>query len=411
MSRVARSPLVRTTKARPERAPLPKGFGVLWSTVAIDLIGFGIAIPVLALYAKKEFGASPTQAGLLFASFSLAQFAMAPVMGRLSDRIGRKPVILLSLFGTAAGSLLSGAAPALWMLYVGRLVDGASGASVSVAQAAATDLADPKDRPRVLGLLGAAFGIGFTVGPAIGGLAAWLGGPRAPFYVAAVLALVNGLVAIRRLPETRGRRAVAVDRSAPKVGLSPAVKRLVLVMFLMTLAFSAFEATFSLFGESRFGLTEASVAWVFVLVGLSQSVVQGRAVAPVTDRWGSTKVLMVALAVNGAGLAVLGLAEVWVVLLLSLLLLVVGQGLASPSLSTLVANASGHSERGRLLGVQQAAGSLARVVGPAIGGLLFQQIGVSAPYLVGAGVMALALAVMLARVPVEKLNPGPVTQG
>jgi multidrug resistance protein len=373
---------------------LPKGFGVLWSTVAIDLIGFGIAIPVLALYAEQEFGASATQAGLLFASFSLAQFVMAPIMGRLSDRIGRKPVILLSLFGTAVGSFLTGAAPALWMLFLGRVVDGASGASVSVAQAAATDLADPKDRPRVLGLLGAAFGIGFTVGPAIGGLAAWLGGRRAPFYVAAVLALVNGLVAIRRLPETRGRRAPQ-SASPGRLALSSALKRLVVVTFLVTMAFSAFEATFSLFGERRFDLTESSVAWVFVLVGLSQSVVQGRAIAPITERWGSRSVLLGALTVNAAGLAVLAVSKVWVVLLLALLLLVVGQGLASPSASTLVANAAGSEERGRVLGVQQSAGSLARVIGPAAGGLLFQHAGVPVPYLVGAGVMALAAAALL----------------
>ena len=183
------------------RKPLPAGFWALWSTVALDLIGFGIVVPILGQYAER-FGASGFTVGVLFAAYSLAQLICAPLLGRLSDRIGRKPVIVIALIGTAAGSFLTGAATTLWLLFAGRVVDGASGGSLSVAQAAVTDMATPQERPRMLGLLGAAFGVGFVLGPAIGGLAA-LGGPHVPFYVAGTLAAINAVVATVRLPETR----------------------------------------------------------------------------------------------------------------------------------------------------------------------------------------------------------------
>jgi multidrug resistance protein len=376
---------------------LPPGFGVLWSTVALDLIGFGIAIPVLALFAKDRFGASPTQTGLLFASFSLAQFLMAPVLGRLSDRIGRKPVILLSLFGTAIGSLITGAAVGLWMLFLGRILDGASGASVAVAQAAATDLSDPTDRPRVLGLLGAAFGIGFTIGPAIGGLAAWLGGQRAPFYVAAVLAFVNGVAAIVRVPETRqpsGPGAAAADGHAPRRAWVsrplPGLGSLLVIGFTALMAFSAFEATFSLFGERRFDLTEASVAWVFVGIGVGSSLIQGGAIAPLSKTFSSRTLLAFGLTANAAGLLVLAGADQWYELTIALALLVVGQGISSPTITNMVATRAGRTARGRALGEQQAAGALARVIGPAVGGVLFDAR-VSLTYVVGACIVGIAL--------------------
>lgn len=187
----------------------------MWSTVAIDLIGFGIVLPILPRYAER-YGADALTIGLLAASFSVAQLIFSPIWGRLSDRIGRKPVLLISLFGTALGSLLTGIAGSLTLLFVGRIVDGASGASVSVAQAAAADLAGPRERAKLMGLLGAAFGVGFVVGPALGGLAAWLGGPHLPFFIAAALALVNALVAIKRLPETSpAHRPVAAEDPEP----------------------------------------------------------------------------------------------------------------------------------------------------------------------------------------------------
>ncbi|HEX2041248.1 MAG TPA: MFS transporter, partial [Acidimicrobiales bacterium] len=198
------------------RRPLPPGFGTIWVCVALDLVGFGIVLPILPLYAER-FGAEAVSATGLVAAFSAAQLVFSPVWGRVSDRVGRKPLLVLSLAGTAVGSLVTGLAGSLSVLFLGRVLDGISGASVSVAQAAVADIAPPEDRARLLGLLGAAFGLGFVAGPAIGGLAA-LGGPEVPFLLAAAIAAVNAVVAARRLPEThpgKGAPGVLGEGSRP----------------------------------------------------------------------------------------------------------------------------------------------------------------------------------------------------
>jgi predicted MFS family arabinose efflux permease len=282
------------------------------------------------------------------------------------------------------------------MLFVGRIVDGASGASVSVAQGAVTDVAPPEDRAHLLGLLSAAFGVGFVLGPALGGLSA-LAGPRVPFFVAAGIAFVNGLVAIKRLPETHppsARRAVAVAADEPAAESSErrrALARFALVAFIATAAFSAFEATFSLLGQRRFGLTEGSVSVVFIGIGVVLVVVQAGMVRPANARFGSVGALRVALALTAIGLLLLAAATTWWLLVPSLALLVVGQGLATPTLSTLVAGRAHDARRGGALGFQQSAGALARIVGPAMGGILFEHVGVAAPYVVGAAMVGVAL--------------------
>jgi multidrug resistance protein len=395
--------MVRARRRRADRRPLPPGFATIWSTVALDLVGFGIILPILAIYGER-LGASPTTLGFVVSSFSLAQFLFSPLLGRLSDRIGRRPVILLSLFGTAVGSVLTGAATSVWMLFLGRLVDGASGASVSVAQGAVTDVAPPSERPRLLGLLGAAFGVGFVLGPALGGLAA-LWGPRVPFFVAAVIAFANGIVAWKRLPETH---TPGTETPAPPVSAVESAERrrdltrLALVAFIATAAFSAFEATFSLLGERRFDLTESSVFAVFIGIGLLLVAVQGGMVRPVNARFGPAGALRLALSLLAVGLLLLAAATTWLLLVPSLVLLVLGQGLATPTLAALVANRADEGRRGGALGFQQSAGALARIVGPALGGVLFQHVGVAAPYLVGAAMTGVALLLLGTRV----ANPG-----
>lgn len=419
---------------RGARAPLPAGFATIWTTVALDLIGFGIVLPILPLYAR-ELGGSPAVIGALVASFSLMQLLFSPLWGRASDRWGRKPVLIVSLVGTAVGSLLTGLAGSLWLLFAGRILDGISGASISVAQAAVTDVAPPAQRARLLGLLGAAFGVGFVVGPALGSLAA-VGGRQLPFLIAAGIAAVNAVVALRRLPETRpasARRAAAahadpapgpaatgataagtdatgaplpVDasprRAAPSARQAGLV-RLLVVAFTSLVAFSAFEATFALLGADRFDLTIGSTGAVFAGIGIVLVVVQGGLIRPVVDRVGELRTLRAGLGLNAFGLAVLAVATSWPALVLALLLLVTGQGFVTPTLSSLVAGRSHADRRGTTLGFQQSAGGLARVVGPAIGGLLFQHAGAAAPSIVGA---ALTGAVVILTLPEQDAAPG-----
>jgi len=373
------------------REPLPRGFWVIWSTVALDMIGFGIVAPILGRYADR-FGASGFQVGLLFASFSLAQMIFAPILGRWSDRVGRKPVIVISLLGTALGSFITGAAGALWVLFAGRLIDGASGASVSVAQSAITDIASKEQRARMLGLLGMAFGIGFVFGPAIGGLAA-LGGPHIPFYVAGTLALINAVAAMIRLQETR-----VPNRSAQTARVHiPFRKRrygaLAGVGFFSMLAFSGFEATFSLFGGARFNLTEASTAVVFLGIGVVMSAVQGSLIGPLTSRFGSLHLLRNGLVLVSIGLLFLGAAVIWPTMIVALSFLVVGAGISSPSLTALVADSAHEDRRGEALGIQQSASALARVIGPPLAGLAFDHVGIGAPFTFGALIYVLAIGI------------------
>jgi len=418
------------------RQPLPAGFGTVWSSVAVDLVGFGIVLPILPIYARR-FHASPLEAALLVSAFSAAGFVCSPLWGRLSDRIGRRPVILISLAGTAVGSLLTGLAGGLPLLFAGRLVDGGSGASVAVAQAAAADLSPPGERTRLFGLLGAAFGVGFVAGPAIGALGA-LAGPRAPFLLAAGIAGVNALVAAARLPETRessgcgplaapsepsGRaplaapsassgRAPLAAPSGPSAGAPraprdlgppvgpPAPERpaalggvaaLVAVAFAAMVAFSGFEATFALFGQRHLGFGIGSAAAVFTGVGAVIVVVQAGLVRPVVRRLGESRTLVAGLAANAAGLLLLAAATSWALAAPALLALTVGQGLVQTTMASALAGLSSPARRGRVLGAQQSASSLARVVGPAVGGaLLGSQVG-GGPYLLGAAMTGLAL--------------------
>jgi MFS transporter, DHA1 family, tetracycline resistance protein len=422
-----------------ERTPVPKGYWTIWTTVALDLVGFGIVVPILGRYAER-FGASGLTVGFLFASYSLAQLVGAPLLGRLSDRIGRKPVIVISLIGTAIGSFVTGAAGVLWLLFAGRVIDGASGGSLSVAQAAVADIAPEAQRPRLIGLLGAAFGVGFVLGPAIGGLAS-LGGPHVPFYVAGVLASANAVAAMIRLPETRhpGRRlasptvvgrasadavgpipsGVAIPASALVVGpasadvarpdssgvvgpaphgvaipASSVLRRLAIVGFITIVAFTGFEVTFSLLGHRRFGLGERGSAFVFLGVGLVLVAVQGGAYARLVHRFGTQRLFVCGVASLVVGLAVTAVAEQWWVLIVALLLLSVGQGIASPSITSLVTQHAPAERRGEALGFQQSAYAVGRVLGPPAAGALFDRATWS-PYAAGSLLCAVAVILVL----------------
>lgn len=379
------------------RTPLPPGFATIWLCVALDLVGFGIVFPILPVYAKRFHVSSATATGLV-AVFALASFLFSPVWGRISDRVGRKPILLLSLAGTALGSLITGLAGGIALLYVGRIVDGISGASVSVAQASVSDVAAPEQRARLFGLLGAAFGVGFVAGPALGALAA-LVGPRVPFYVAAALSGVNAIVAARRLPETHGSGARArregerPKRTLPWAGTT-GVAQLIGVAGCALLAFSAFEATFALFGQKRLGLDLGSSAAVFAMIGLVIVVVQGGLVHPVVTRLGEVGALRAGLASDAVGLLLLAFARNWPAVVPALLALTVGQGLVQTTMSSTLAGRADRHRRGEALGAQQSAGGLARVIGPLAGGFLFERLGAGSPYLVGAALMLVAVLLL-----------------
>ena len=375
--------------AKKQRTPMPAGYWTIWTTVALDLVGFGIVVPILGRYAER-FGANGLQVGLMFASFSVAQMVFAPILGRISDKVGRKPVIVFSLIGTAVGSFVTGAAGALWVLFLGRILDGASGASVAVAQGAVADIAPPEQRARLMGMLGAAFGVGFVVGPALGGLAA-LGGPHVPFYLAGSIAAINAVAAMIRLPETKPDTSHITEKSQRGTALSPALKRFALVGFLSMLGFAGFEATFSIWGEKQFGFTEGSASIVFVFVGVTLVAVQGGLIGPLTQRLGSRKLLRIGLSLVAVGLLLLGVTTTWPMLFVALFLLSLGQGMSGPSGSALVAELAPVERRGEAIGYQQSTAAFGRVAGPVMAGALFDHVGINSQFLVSGILIVVAV--------------------
>ena len=389
---------------------------MVWATVAMDMVGFGIMLPVLPLYAE-DFGASPAMAAAVIAVFSAAQMVAAPLWGRLSDRIGRKPVLIAALIGSSIGSLVTGLAGVLWILFLGRVLDGASGSSYAVGQAAVADLAEPEDRPRLLGLLAAAFGVGFVAGPLIGSIAA-LGGRELPFFVAAALAAGNAIVALVRLPSGRsaGRSAgMPAGQSAglgPKPGrlalwgaAGPAVRRLAVLSLVAMMGFAGFEATFAMLVEHRFpDVGDPTIYGLFALIGLLMVLVQTRIVGPVNARLGTRSTLRTALSLVAAGMVVLAMGGGWAGLAVALVLLVVGQGVFGPTLSNATVETVGADGRGSALGLQQSAGAFGRILGPLLAGVLFGRVAVGAPYLVAAVLALAALAVVPRRVAEESLD-------
>lgn len=379
------------------RTPL----GIVFTTVLIDLIGFGIVLPLLPLYAET-FGASPTVIGLLTASYALAQLIFAPIWGRLSDRVGRRPVILASLVGTCLASLLFGLAPALWLLFVARVLDGVSGASYAAAQAYVADVTTPRQRAHGMGLIGAAFGLGFVIGPALGALCAAVD-PRMPFFVAAGLAAANFAVAWRRLPESRRpgaapttlRRSELISRALASRTLAP----LVWLSFVGTFAFVAMEQTFALFGERRFDFGLVETGLVFTFIGVVAAGVQGVLVGRLVRRHGEWLVMVSGLAGTAVALALLPATQRLWELLPVLALLAGASGLVFPTVTALVSRAAGVDDQGGVLGLMASTGGLARVLSPVVATVLFEHAGVAAPYLMGAALFAGCTAFAVRAIP------------
>ncbi len=349
---------------------------VIFVTVFIDLIGFGIVIPVLPYYVEgTKFHASPSMVGLLFASYSIMQLIFTPILGRLSDRYGRRPVLFLSLLGTSFGFLVLGFATTLWMLFAGRIIDGITGGNISTAQAYIADVTTKEERAKGMGLIGAAFGLGFTFGPAIGGiLSRW--GISVPFFFAAGLALANAALLYFTLPETvtpdhPARASAAVGRWSQ---LFAALKqtRLAFVLtiyFLFVVAFSIMTTSFALFTMYRFGYDALHNGYIFMFVGIVGVVIQGGLIGRLVKRFGELPLVVIgALLFAGSLFAIpyLGPHVGWLWLLLVAGGFALGNSLATPSLQTLASKSAGAGEQGGVLGVTQSVASLARTVGPTI---------------------------------------------
>ncbi|HKI69908.1 MAG TPA: MFS transporter [Verrucomicrobiae bacterium] len=368
---------------------------IIFLTVFIDLVGFGVVVPLLPLY-SRDFGAHGLVIGLIFASYSAMQFVCSPIWGRLSDRIGRRPVLLMSTAGAcisyvifALASGLANPTTALWLIILSRVFAGACGGNITVAQAYIADITPPEKRSKMMGIIGMAIGLGFVFGPAIGGISLAVLGLTGPGWIAAVLSASNFILAYCILAESRKpssehvRPRPHLDQwkhtlTTPKVGL------LVIVFFLATFCFSCFESTLSLLVCDNFNLDVVSAAkiasFLFVFCGLIGAFVQGGATGRLVKKFGEPKLIMMSLILTGISLAILpfmkgtpqfsvGLLfhEVgwpWIKLLIALALLAIGTSLARPPIFGLLSNLTSEHEQGATIGVAQGSGSLARIVGP-----------------------------------------------
>ena len=369
---------------------------MLFSVVIIDLIGFGIVMPVLPFYAT-EFGASATSLGLLFTVYAAAQFLCARAWGRLSDRIGRRRVMLLTIAGTALSLLGLGLARSLAWLFVARAVGGAFAANIGVASAFVTDVTEEKDRTRWMGMLGASFGIGFVLGPAIGGGLAPFG-YQVPMLAAAGLAAANWIHALISLPDPPVRAASVGGEVLPVRGLrEPLMRRLCLANFVFSVAVTQLETLFALFMLHRFGYDARAVAVLLIAMAVLMGGIQGGAMKRLSARW-SERTLAIAGSVLLA-LGFLGLPEAGSValLLVPLALCAVGRAILQPALMSMASFAAGARERGAAMGTFQASASLARVLGPLAAGWLYDRAA-AAPFLF-AGALLITVALQARGLP------------
>lgn len=374
--------------------------GTLFLTVFVDLLGFGIIIPLLPFYAQN-YGADPFQVTLLMATYSLVQFVFAPLWGRASDRVGRKPVLTLTLVGLGTAHLLFAWAGNLWLLFAARALAGAMAGNIAAAQAYIADVTPPDKRAQGMGLIGAAFGLGFTLGPAIGGLLAGSDpahlNVQAPALTAAALSWLAAALAAWVLPAPpqtvpgagarRGRlRQLGSALQRPELGL------LVGLFFLQTFAFAGLEGIFALWSERRMDWGPAQNGYLFAFIGLLGAAVQGGLIGRLRRRFGERALVRQGLALLGLGLALAPLAPHWLALLVPMAAMAYGLSVLTPSLNSLISTRAEATQQGQTFGLSQSAASLARILGPAWAGALFSAWSPDWPFWSGALMAAVAFA-------------------
>jgi MFS transporter, DHA1 family, tetracycline resistance protein len=395
---------------------------VVFLTVFIDLIGFGIVLPLSPFYAE-HFGATAFQVGLLQASYSLMQFLFAPLWGRVSDRVGRRPILLMSIFGGCISYAAFAFADALWILFAARIFQGIFGANLSTAQAYIADITTPENRSKGMGLIGAAFGLGFIFGPALGAFFSQMGpsvgtllglgtggafGIGFPALIASLLCLTNFSLALFNLPESLPpeKRAAIKTResrwtSFTRMVVRPEAAWLIAVFFISSLAIAMMEATLALFAESRVGYGIRETGTLFAFIGLVMAFTQGYLIRKLLPKWGERKMIVIGPTVTALGLYAIGASVGTIGLGFGCVLLALGSGISNPAIMGGVSLVTDPKEQGAVMGVTQSLASLARIMGPVSGGWLFSYFSPSMPYY-AAGIITL-IAMIISRMHASKL--------
>ncbi len=398
---------------------------IIFTTILIDLIGFGIVLPVLPLYAS-EFGADAFTIGMIVGSFSLMQFIFMPVWGRVSDRIGRRPVILMSLLASGVSYVMYASAHSLTLLVLSRIFGGVAGATISTAQAYITDVTTPENRARGMGLIGAAFGLGLIFGPIIGGflsdggrlsagIAGVIGGSPGewlhlqvaklgtgvrfdiPAYFAALLCIGNAVLAYFRLPESLApefRRnheiRILAFREMRESMRKPGLGALLLFFFITTFSFTNIHGTLPLYSEKILQLNVIENSTLFAIMGATTVVIQGGLIGRLTKKYGERRLLFVGTILMIIGFFTVAFSFSYGVLVSSLILLSAGTALNGPVIPSIISQRTKADEHGSVLGISQSVASLGRIAGPPLGGFAFANIGVRWPFIIGGLTMIIA---------------------
>jgi MFS transporter, DHA1 family, tetracycline resistance protein len=375
--------------------------GLMFLTVFIDLIGFGIILPLLPLYVK-QFGATGFAAGLLLMSYSLMQFFFAPMWGRLSDKIGRKPVLLISLAASAAGYAIWGFSTSLAMLFVSRIVAGFGNANLAVAQAYIADVTPEEYRAQGMGMIGAAFGLGFVLGPAIAGLVISFGvHPNMLGFIAAGFSIIDLIFTAFCLPEPETRKGKA--HNVFSLGADFFFKTItdkkfslsLFIIFISTFAFANMETTLVLLTSQYYNFTMAQNSYLFAGLGLVMVVIQGGLIRQLSKKYPDAQLVSIGTALIAVGLVLTPITHSFVVLCVALIILATGSGINNPSNSSLLSKLSPSDETGGVMGIGQSMSTLGRIFGPMVGGFLFDTMGAGSPYWLGAAVMLVACVLSL----------------
>ena len=375
-----------------------KALTFIFITVCLNLLGVGILIPVIPFFVG-QFNQNALFVGLLALSYSAAQFIASPALGILSDRYGRRPILLICVIGTGLGDFLFGFANSLWLLFAARIFDGFTGGNISIAQAYIADISSPKDRAKNFGLIGAAFGLGFVIGPALGG---WLSqiSLQTPAYVSGVMSLLNAGFGFFVLPESlpperRQREAITLKKLNPLKQVGDALRRKTLRRFLLAnfaqnFAFSALTTNLALFTFVRFGLGPQQNGVIFAYIGVVSGLIQGVITGLLVKRFSEQRLFLVGLGLMILGYVGLALAsEAWL-LYPAITLTAVGVGLVMPTFTSIISKQVSPQQQGSILGATQSLSNIALIVGPVWAGFSFDYFGASAPYWTGAGCLIIA---------------------
>ena len=406
---MAQSQKSKTPEMPKSRSPLV----IIFITIFIDLVGFGIVIPVLPLYAER-YGASEATVGILVASYSAMQFVFAPILGKLSDRIGRRPVLLVSLIGTSVGFLIMGLAPRLALLglaptiawlFAARIIDGISGGNISTAQAYIADVTPPEERSKGMGLIGAAFGLGFVFGPLIGGVLSRIS-PEAPFFFAAAMAAANATALYFLLPESLSHEHRSEARRGGIVQMleqtgSWQLGAVLATYFFATVSFAMVTVTFALFAAHRFGFDAWHTGFLFGYVGVIGAVIQGGLLGRLVKLFGDKPLAVAGTATFAVSVFCFPLSQTVSSLILASTGIAIGNSLMTPTLNGLASKSVKGSFQGRVLGAMASVASLARIIGPVLGGWLlgrdpdFSSHYGRTPYWTSSAIMLIALGLAL----------------